>query len=87
MVKLMSGRPKKPYDKGVYQSIAMITQFSIHMLVPICMMSALGMWLDSKFGTSFWMIVLFFAGAIAGGQNVYRLARKIYSPEEKDEEK
>lgn len=85
MVKLMSGRHKKPYDKSVYQSIAMITQFSIHMLVPICLMSALGIYLDRKFGTSFWMIILFCVGAIAGGQNVYRLARKIYEPKEKDE--
>ena len=87
MVKLMSGRHKKPYDKSVYRSIAMITQFGIHMLVPICLMSALGIWLDGKFGTSFWMIILFFAGAKAGGQNVYRLAKKIYAPEEKDERK
>ena len=83
----MSARNKRSYDKSVYQSIAMITQFSIHMLVPICLMSALGVWLDDKFGTSFWMIIMFFVGAIAGGQNVYRLARKIYAPDEKDERK
>lgn len=80
----VADRYKKSYDKSVYQSLTMITQFSIHMLVPICLMSALGIYLDQKMGTSFWMIVLFFVGALAGGQNVYRLARKIYAPKEAD---
>lgn len=70
---------KKRYDKSVYRSLVFITQFGINMLVPICMMTALGIFLDNKFGTSFWMILLFFIGAIAGGQNIYRMAKKIYS--------
>lgn len=49
------------------------------MLVPICMMSALGIYLDQRFHTSFWMILLFLAGAVAGGQNVYRMAKRIYA--------
>lgn len=76
----MARRRKKGYDRSVYQSFAMIMQFGIQMLVPICLMSALGIYLDKKLDTSFWMIVLFFAGAIAGGQNVYRLAKQIYAP-------
>ena len=52
--------------------------FGINMLVPICLMSAVGIWLDRHFGTNFWMILLFCMGAVAGGQNVYRMARTIY---------
>lgn len=64
-------------ERIVYQSLAMITQFGLNMIVPICMMSALGIWLDRKLGTS-WITILFFvAGAIAGGQNVYRCARRM----------
>ena len=37
-----------------------------------------GVWLDKHFGTNFWMILLFCMGAVAGGQNVYRMARTIY---------
>ena len=55
----------------------MISQFTIHMLVPICMCSYLGYWLDEKLNTSFWFVVLFFVGAMAGGRNVYLLAQKI----------
>lgn len=75
----MSKKSGRHYDKNVYRSLTLVTQFGIGMLVPICMMSALGIYLDRKFGTSFLMILFFFLGAVAGGQNVYRLARKIYS--------
>ena len=56
----------------------MISQFSINMLVPIFICSFVGMFLDWKFGTSFWMVVLFFVGALAGFTNVFRFAKKIY---------
>ncbi|MCM1045198.1 MAG: AtpZ/AtpI family protein [Candidatus Gastranaerophilales bacterium] len=74
----MAGRKKRGFDKSVYRSFALIMQFGINMLVPICMMSALGIFLDQKFGTSYVMIILFFVGAIAGGQNVYRMAKHVY---------
>ena len=77
----MSKGRKKRYDKSVYRSFAMITQFGVNMLVPICLMTALGIYLDKQFDTSFWMILLFFVGAIAGGQNIYRMARRIYAPQ------
>ena len=65
---------RKSNNGSVAQALAMVMQFGINMLVPICFMSALGIWLDRKFGTSFWMILLFAVGAVAGGQNVYRMA-------------
>ena len=80
-------RHNSKYDRSVYSAMVLITQFGINMLVPICMMSALGIWLDGRYGTSFWTILLFFVGAIAGGQNVYRMAKKVYEAEEKADEK
>lgn len=77
---------KRSYDKSVFQSLTLISQFSINMLVPIGMMTYLGMYLDERFGTSYLVILLFFLGAIAGGQNVYRMAKKIYGKKEKQEE-
>jgi F0F1-type ATP synthase assembly protein I len=74
----MSEKNKKSYEKSVYRSFVMIIQFGINMLVPICMMSALGIFLDKKLGTSFIMVIFFFIGAIAGGQNIYRMAKKIF---------
>ena len=77
---------KKAYHSSVMRSFAMITQFGINMLVPICMMSALGIWMDNKFDTSFWTILLFFVGAIAGAQNIYRMAKKIYETDGRKED-
>ncbi len=71
---------KKKFDKSVYKSFAMITQFGINMIVPIGMMTWLGVYLDNRFGTSYFMVLLFFVGAVAGGQNVYRMAKKVYGP-------
>ncbi len=74
---LKKGRAVK-YNRNVYQALTMITQFGINMLVPVFLCSFAGMFLDRKFGTSFWMILLFFVGALAGFTNVFRFARRIY---------
>ncbi len=71
----------------VMQSLAMVMQFGLNMIVPICLMTALGVWLDRKFGTSYVTIVLFVMGAIAGGQNIYRMAKSLYGSEEQDKER
>lgn len=76
----------KENNRIVYRSLAMVTQFSLNMLVPIGMMSALGVWLDGKLGTSFLTIVLFAVGALAGGQNIYRMARRMCDEEEQEKE-
>lgn len=67
----------------VYRSLAMITQFGINMLVPIFALSFLGIFLDKNLDTSYWMIVLFFVGALAGGRNVYRMAKQIYDRQDR----
>lgn len=64
-------------DNGmVVRSLTMISQFTIHMLVPIGICSYLGYLLDEQFDTSFCFVLLFFIGAMAGGRNVYLLAQK-----------
>lgn len=70
------------FSKNVYRSLAMITQFGINMLVPIFMCSFVGIWLDRKLGTTYWMVVLFFVGAIAGFRNIWVFSRKIYTVKE-----
>lgn len=77
-------RKKAKYDKSVFQSLALISQFGINMLVPIGLMLWLGLWLDKKFGTSWLVIPCFFVGAIAGSQNIYKMVRGLI---EKDYEK
>lgn len=68
----------KPYDRSVFQSLVLISQFGINMIVPILMMTALGVWLDKRFHTGWITVTLFFMGAVAGGQNVYRMAKRFF---------
>ncbi|MFI3213359.1 MAG: AtpZ/AtpI family protein [Eubacteriales bacterium] len=70
------------YNNNVYKSLTLVTQFSINMLVPIFLCSFIGDFLDRKLGTSFWVILLFFVGAMAGFRNVYVFAKKIYDSKE-----
>lgn len=70
---------RHPYNRTVFQSLALISQFGITMMVPMALMFAVGYWLDQKLGTSWIAVALFFIGALAGFSNVFRLARKIYS--------
>ena len=79
------GKNKK-YKRSVYQSLAVITQFGINMLVPIFLCLFAGLFLDRKLGTAFWFVLLFFVGAISGFRNIFILARKIYEGDDKDEE-
>ncbi len=78
-------RRKVSYDKKVYRTLALITQFGIDMLVPVGALSWLGYMLDRRFGTSFLMILLFFVGAAAGAQNVYRTVKGILEDGERPE--
>ena len=80
-------KQQKSNNNSVAQALMMVMQFGINMLVPICLMSALGVWLDKKFDTSFWMIILFFVGALAGGQNVYRMAKQVYRENKQESDK
>ncbi len=73
------GGTRLGYKKNVYHALMMITQFGINMLVPIFLCSFLGIYIDRKLDTLFWMVLLFFVGALAGFRNVYVFARKIYN--------
>lgn len=70
------------YSNSVYQCLTFITQFAINMLVPIFLCSFLGLYIDKKAGTSYWFVILFFVGALAGFRNVYIFAKKVYERKE-----
>lgn len=71
-------RKRKTDYRPVYQAMAMISQFGINMLVPIGLMTVLGMWLDEKLGTSYLVVALFFVGAAAGFRNIYIAAKQLF---------
>lgn len=78
---------RRSYDKSVFQALTLISQFGINMLVPIGLMTFLGLYLDKRFGTSYWVILLFFVGALAGGRNVYQMAKKFFGKKEQKDDR
>jgi hypothetical protein len=66
----------KKDDHFVWDALIMVFQFGINMIVPIFMCTLFGVWLGNKVGIDWLAIPFFFIGAIAGGQNVYRMAKK-----------
>ena len=75
-------KQKRSYDRSVFQALTLISQFGINMLVPIGLMTFLGVYLDKRLGTSYLVILLFFVGALAGGRNVYQMAKKFFGKKE-----
>lgn len=69
---------KRKIEKSVFRSLTLISQFGINMIVPLIMCTFAGMFLDNKLNTGYWVIILFFVGALAGFTGVYKLAKKIY---------
>lgn len=74
------------YKRSVYKTFALITQLGISMIVPVLMCTLLGAWLRDRFSLPVF-IPLVIMGILAGGRNVYYLARRANEdPEdEKDE--
>lgn len=62
----------------VMQSLVLVTQFGINMIVPILLCTFLGAYLGERIGQPVITVPLFLVGALAGFQNVYRLAKKTY---------
>ena len=69
---------KTKYDKEVYRSLTLITQFGINMLVPIFLCTFLGIFIDKKLGTNFIVIIIFFLDYLAGARNIYIFSKIIY---------
>ena len=60
----------------VMSALAMVLQCGINMLVPIFLCTFLGIWLSGRPGISWLVIPMFFVGALAGGQSIYRMVKK-----------
>ena len=66
----------KKENRAVMDTLILIVQIGITMLVPILLCLLGGVWLDHHFGTKWIAVVGFILGAVAGFQNVYRLVKR-----------
>lgn len=69
---------KMKQHRKVFQTLTLIMQFGLNMIVPIFMCTLFGAWLGRKFDMPFLAVPLFVIGALAGFTNVFKLAKKIY---------
>ena len=65
-------------QRKVFQSLTLILQFGLNMIVPIVMCTLLGAWLGKKYGMPIITVPLFIMGALAGFNNIFKMAKKIY---------
>ncbi len=65
-------------QKKVFQSLTLILQFGLNMIVPIVLCTMLGAWLGKRYDIPVITVPLFIMGALAGFTNIYKMAKKIY---------
>lgn len=65
-------------NRKIFQSLTLILQFGLNMIVPIVMCTMLGVWLGEKYDISWITIPLFIMGALAGFTNIFKMAGKVY---------
>ena len=63
---------KRDNKKEVMNALIMVFQFGINMIVPIFLCTLAGVWI----------VPLFFLGAFAGANNIYRMIQKFMKPED-----
>lgn len=65
-------------NRKVFQSLPLILQFGLNMIVPIFMCTLFGVWIGEKYDILWITIPLFVMGALAGFTNIFKMARKVY---------
>ena len=65
-------------QRKVFQSLTLILHFGLNMIVPIVRCTLLGAWLGKKYGMPIITVPLFIMGALAGFNNIFKMAKKIY---------
>ena len=74
-------------QRKVFQSLTLILQFGLHMIVPILFCTMLGVWIGEKYDIPVITIPLFIVGALAGFTNIYKMTKKIYGLDKQDRKK
>lgn len=68
-------------SRKVFQSLTLIMQFGLNMIVPIFLCTMFGVWLGEKYDIPVITVPLFIVGALAGFTNIFKMAKKFYGQE------
>lgn len=75
---------KKGDNRLIVDALIMVLQFGINMIVPILMCTLAGAWIGQKTGITWLAVPMFFIGAFAGFNNVYKMAKKLINEADKN---
>lgn len=64
--------------RKIFQSLTLILQLGLNMIVPIFMCTMLGVWLGKKYDIPIITVPLFVVGALAGFTNIFKMVKKLY---------
>ena len=67
----------------VMETLALVMQVSISMILPIVACTLFGVWLGNKLEVNWIAIVGFFIGAAAGVESVYKIVKKYLNNNDK----
>lgn len=65
-------------NRKIFQSLTLILQFGLNMIVPILMCTLAGVWLGERYDIPVITVPLFIVGALAGFTNIFKMAKKLY---------
>jgi len=78
---------KKINKRQIVNSSSMVLQFSLNMITPIVLCVALGVWIGDKYDMDWIVIPLFFVGALAGYNSIFRMVKEYLKDTEKEKKK
>lgn len=73
-------------NKGIAKSLMMISQISISMLVPIFLCLFLGVFLNNKLNSVYYVPVFLVLGIGASIRNVYMMTKSLYAKDKRRED-
>lgn len=72
---------RKKHNRNVIKALSMVSQIGITMLVPIVLCFFIGRWLDERFGTKCFMIIMIILGILAAYRNLFALTKPLLKGE------
>jgi hypothetical protein len=67
---------KKVNNNEIVESFSMVLQFGLNMITPIALCIAVGVWIGDTYDMDWIVIPLFFVGALAGYNSIFRMVQK-----------
>lgn len=78
---------KKTNNREIVRAFSMVLQFGLNMLVPIALCTALGIWIGDQYDIDWIVIPLFFIGALAGYNSIYKMVKSFLKDKDTKKEK